>query len=220
MRSTVWTTACLSVLVFISQSNLLDAFLSIVSQIGWCAADKSRYTWGRQLLPYHEAVQLLGCRRHREENDDGRYRSSPKMGSKHLGLMGDIRRARTPVIRRVGRRRPLVVGLPRMSSDDIGDGGGVINPLRRDDSERAKISSLISDLASTPMDQWKPDLVEAHLPSLLQGGLFRQTMTERLTNARSRKDREDLTRVDAFLTGYLGKEKRRSSRAKVITFSG
>lgn len=138
------------------------------------------------------------------------------MRSKHLGLMGNVRTARIPAIRRVGRRRSLVVALPRMSSDGIGDEGGVVNPLRRDDSERAKISSLISALASTPMDQWRPDLLEAHLPTLLQGGLFRQTMTERLTNARSRKDREDLTRVDAFLTGYLGKEKRRSSRAKVI----
>lgn len=43
----------------------------------------------------------------------------------------------------------------------------------------------------------------------------RQTMTERLAKVASDEERERLVEVDAFLTDYLKKERRNSSRKKV-----
>lgn len=115
--------------------------------------------------------------------------------------------------------RPHAGVSPRASTDGS-SGGDVANPLQRGDAERAGINNLITLLTSSPMEQWRPDLLEEHLPSLLKAGLFRQTMTERQANARSREEREALGKVDAFLSGYLGQEKRRGSRAKVRDWSG
>ncbi|CAM9104029.1 unnamed protein product [Ascophyllum nodosum] len=91
----------------------------------------------------------------------------------------------------------------------------VLNPLSRDDPERARINTFITILAETPVEEWKPAILDEYLSSLLRGHLYRQAMTERLSNVRSGEEREALTRVDAFLTGYLGQERRKASRKKV-----
>lgn len=97
------------------------------------------------------------------------------------------------------------------------DGGSedVLNPLARGDPERARVNNLITIFAETPMHQWKPAILDEYMSSLLKRGLYRQAMTERMAKVRSGEDQEALTRVDAYLTGYLGQESRRASRKKV-----
>lgn len=90
-----------------------------------------------------------------------------------------------------------------------------MNPLDRGDPERARVNNLITILAETPMDQWKPAILDEYMSSLLKRGLYRQAIAERLAKVRSGEDQEALTRVDAYLTGYLGQESRRASRKKV-----
>lgn len=116
--------------------------------------------------------------------------------------------------RGVGHRRPRVWATScSMSSDPYG--GETVNPLSRDDPERARLNNFITILAGTPREEWKPAILDEYLSSLLKGNLYRQAMAERLAKVRSGDERETLTRVDAFLTGFLSQERRRASRKKV-----
>eukprot|EP00752_Nemacystus_decipiens_P002881 g2680.t2 len=54
------------------------------------------------------------------------------------------------------------------------------NPLDRNDPERARVNDLITILAGTPMEEWKPAVIDEYMESLLKRGLFRQAMNERL----------------------------------------
>lgn len=85
----------------------------------------------------------------------------------------------------------------------------------REDSERARLNTLISVLASSPEEDWTPDLLDAFSGALLNGALYRQAIASRLAKVRSPEEQATLTKVDAFLTGYLTQERRRASRAKV-----
>ncbi|CAM9202105.1 unnamed protein product [Scytosiphon promiscuus] len=135
------------------------------------------------------------------------------------------------------RRRPRkTAGLVSATADD-GDGGvlGPLspmsptedgaeafnpNPLARNDPERARVNDLITILASTPMAEWKPAVIDEYMESLLKRGLFRQTMNERLVKARSGEDQEALARVDSYMTGFLAHEWRKASRKKVSVILG
>ena len=116
---------------------------------------------------------------------------------------------------RYSQRRPRAT--TAVGSGFSADGGGenVLNPLARGDPERARVNNLITILAETPMNQWKPAVLDEYMSSLLKRGLYRQAMAERLAKVRSGEDQEALVRVDAYLTGYLGQESRRASRKKV-----
>lgn len=114
------------------------------------------------------------------------------------------------------RRRCATTSIGSSMSTDGGSGGeDVLNPLARGDPERARVNNLITILAETPMNQWKPAILDEYMSSLLKRGLYRQAMAERLAKVRSGEDQEALMRVDAYLTGYLGQESRRASRKKV-----
>lgn len=101
------------------------------------------------------------------------------------------------------------------SSNDSDAGGDMVNPLDRNDLERARVNTVITILAETPMAEWKPAVLDEYISSLLKGNLFKQAMSERLAKVRSGDEMEALKRVNAFLMGYLGQEKRRASRKKV-----
>lgn len=92
---------------------------------------------------------------------------------------------------------------------------GIANPLSRDDAERAGINKLIAYFAETPAEQWNPGVLEAHLPSLMKGALYKQTMAERMAKVKSDEEQNGLIQVDAFLSGYLKQERRNLSRKKV-----
>lgn len=113
------------------------------------------------------------------------------------------------------QRRPRATRT--VGCDMSSDGGGedVLNPLARGDPERARVNNLITILAETPMNQWKPAILDEYMSSLLKRGIYRQAMAERLAKVRSGEDQEALVRVDAYLTGFLGQESRRASRKKV-----
>lgn len=114
------------------------------------------------------------------------------------------------------RRPPGTAVLRRMFSDDgSNDNGRMLNPLNREDPERARLNTLITILAETPMENWKPAVLDEFMSSLLKGGLYRQAMADRLAKVRSGEEQQALTRVDAFLSGYLSQERRRASRKKV-----
>lgn len=127
------------------------------------------------------------------------------------GEDGSIRLPSRCISRR--KQRVSVLAPLRMSSDH--GSVEVVNPLSRDDPERARINDFITILAQTPTAEWKPAILDEYLSSLLKGNLYKQTMAERLAKVRSGEEREALTRVDAFLTGYIGQEKRKASRKKV-----
>lgn len=119
------------------------------------------------------------------------------------------------VTRRSSERRPRATTATDSSMSTDGGAEDVLNPLARGDPERARVNHLITILAETPMNQWKPAILDEYMSSLLKQGLYRQAMTERMAKVRSGEDQEALTRVDAYLTGYLGQESRRASRKKV-----
>lgn len=121
------------------------------------------------------------------------------------------------VHRHASVRRPRgTTMLCSISSDGGSNGnGGMLNPLNREDPERARLNTLITVLAETPMENWKPAVLDEFMSSLLKGGLYRQAMSDRLAKVRSGEEQQALTRVDAFLTGYLSQERRRASRKKV-----
>lgn len=171
---------------------------------------KLRFTSRHPRLLERWTISLLGCSRYHTPWQSHRLYKSKSDLSSPGRIFG---RPQMDILNYSPERKPRVESTPGMSSDGVD--GDTINPLRRNDAERAGINMLITTLASTPMDLWKPDILESHLPSLLKGGLFRQTMMERLAKARSGEEQQTLTRIDAFLTGYLGQEKRRGSRAKV-----
>lgn len=138
-------------------------------------------------------------------------RSAPLMAARGTsGVSAAVRRH--PRV----RRPPGTTVLCSMSSDDgSNDNGGMLNPLNREDPERARLNTLITILAETPMENWKPAVLDEFMSSLLKGGLYRQAMTDRLAKVRSGEEQQALTRVDAFLSGYLSQERRRASRKKV-----
>lgn len=59
-----------------------------------------------------------------------------------------------------------------MSSSESGEIANS-NPLKRYDEERAGIDSLITYFSQTPFDRWNPSMLDAQLPNLLQGSLYR-----------------------------------------------
>lgn len=151
------------------------------------------------------------CRIHSEARQIRRARN---IFSPRLTLSGEDWGIRSTFRCSCRRKQRTSVLAPHRMSSDQGD-VEVVNPLSRDDLERARINDFITILAETPTAEWKPAILDEYLPSLLKGSLYRQTMVERLAKVRSGEEQEALARVDAFLTGYIGQEKRKASRKKV-----
>lgn len=151
------------------------------------------------------------CRIHSEARQIRRARN---FFPPRLALSGEDWSIRSAFRCSCRRKQRVSVSAPHRMSSDQGD-VEVVNPLSRDDPERARINDFITILAETPTEEWKPAILDENLSSLLKGNLYRQAMTEKLAKVRSGEELEALTRVDAFLTGYIGQEKRKASRKKV-----